>query len=241
MDQYQEKIKSHPQYTNAQLVADVDILYPPFALSVLKIFARACESGLRLCIYETYRSQERQLELFNRGVTKLKNNGMHHFGIAADIVFLKGNNQPSWDPQHEWAKMGDLGKNLSLFWGGDWEGFRDLPHFQLIEATVPEQAKIINGNYPPYDPQIDGYLESLLPFYNKMKSANYSEPSILDFLTAVKNIESPQVVEEVAEPKPVPMEVVNPGGEDTKQASKKFIDLIVAWCVDMIARFKKPK
>ena len=175
MKWYEDKIKKHPQYTSAKLVNDLDILYPQFSFLILKLFVSARKEGLPICIYETYRSQERQAELFNKGVTKLKTNGMHHFGIAADLIFLNGKN-PSWDSKNNWQRLGTLGQALGLEWGGSWKNFVDLPHFQLIPATVTEQAKIINKNYPIINANIN--VTNILALYKQAKDASFSTSSI---------------------------------------------------------------
>lgn len=240
MNWHQEKIKKHPQCTNTQLVSDVDILYPPFALAILKIFAKAREAGLGICIYETYRAQERQLELFDKGKTKLKSNGMHHFGVATDIVFFNDKKWPSWDATHPWSRLGEFGKSLGLYWGGDWEDFRDLPHFQLIKATSAEQAKIVNGEYPAYDSQIDSYLEQLIPAYNKVKSSNYSDPSMQDFLLVFKKIESPKIIE--SEPTSTEKaEHISDLPKENKRPETSILSVILAWCTEQIKKLRKPK
>lgn len=186
MSWYEENIKKHPQYASMKVVSDLDILYPPFAFCILKTFATARKEGLRVCIYETYRSQERQMSLFNQGVSKIKTNGMHHFGVATDIVFLDEKNNPSWDEKNDWKRLGEIGKELKLIWGGDWPW--DKPHFQLIPATVSEQAKIIKGEYPQYDPLINQYVIDILLLYKNSQINKFSQESILEMVSYIENI-----------------------------------------------------
>lgn len=186
MNWYEDKIKRHPQYASAKLVADLDVLYPPFALCIFKIFAIARKEGLSICIYETYRSQERQTELFEKGVTKLKTNGMHHFGVAADIIFLDDKNNPSWSEECNWKRLGEIGKGMGLIWGGDWPW--DKPHFQLIPATVIDQAKIIKGEYPSYDLSIDQCVADLFIIYKDSQANKFSDASILEMISYIENI-----------------------------------------------------
>lgn len=173
MNWYENKIKKYEHYKTFKTASDIKILYPGFAFLILKLFINAYKEGLEVCIFETYRSQERQLDLFNKGKTTLKKNGMHHFGVAADIVFRNENNHPIW--KGDWDKLGQIGKDLGLFWGGDWESFRDYPHFQLIPALYKHQVEIIIGNYPPYDNKIDAYIEKIMSHYDMVKNNNYSE------------------------------------------------------------------
>ncbi|OGF80426.1 hypothetical protein A2W48_02965 [Candidatus Giovannonibacteria bacterium RIFCSPHIGHO2_12_44_12] len=195
MSWYEEKIKKHPQYTNSKLVADLNILYPPLALNILKIFTLARKEGLSVCVYETYRSQERQTELFNKGVTKLKTNGMHHFGVATDIVFLDRGNNPSWDEKYDWKRLGEIGKSFGLIWGGDWPW--DKPHFQLIPATVPDQGKIIKGEYPVYESSVNQCVTDLLSLYERVLVNKFSDSSIAEMVSYVENIGKKPVIEVV--------------------------------------------
>ena len=177
-----EKIITNAVYASTHRVSDVDILYPPFCCSVIRIFAAARSENLTICVYETYRSQERQLELFNNGATKLKKNGMHHFGVAADLVFVDAQNNPRWDAKYNWARLGVIGQGLGLEWGGSWSSFVDKPHFQLVPATVADQAKIINEQYPAYDAHIDGDAAALIQLYTQAKANNFSDASIANIL-----------------------------------------------------------
>lgn len=182
MGWYSQKIKPSPTYRLIQRMDTLDLLYPSFATAIVKLFATARSEGLSVSIFETYRSQERQLDLFNKGTTTLKRNGMHHFGVATDIVFLDGSGNPSWNASHNWARMGQIGQNLGLEWGGTWGGFVDKPHFQLIPATASAQVQIVAEQYPPYPPSVDARLPGLLQRYSQAKVNNFSAAYIADIL-----------------------------------------------------------
>lgn len=241
MSWYEDKIKKHPQYTSAKRVADLDALYPPFALCVLKIFAIGRKEGLPLCIFETYRSQGRQLELFNKGASKLKTNGMHHFGVATDIIFLDDKNNPSWNEKCNWKRLGEIGKSMDLIWGGDWPW--DKPHFQLIPATFTEQQKIVKGVYPSYDLTANQYLEDLLFLYKNSQANKFSVDSITEMVSYIENIgkkkQEPKINEKVFF---TPVEVSSKL-PDTKQAPAQvktdFIKVGFGLVVSVIRMFFK--
>lgn len=174
-------------------MSTLNLLCPPFAFSLIKLFATARSEGLAISIFETYRSQERQLDLFNKGATTLQRNGMHHFGVAADIVFLDVNGNPSWNVSHNWARMGKIGQDFGLEWGGSWGGFVDKPHFQLIPATVSAQAQIVAENYPPYVPTIDAKLPGLLTLYDQAKASGFSSAHIANILSLFGSPVTPPV------------------------------------------------
>lgn len=176
MNWHEDKIKKHKHYKSLGVTSDISVLYPKFTFLILKLFNSAHKEGLKICIFETYRSQERQLHLFNEGKTKLKKNGMHYFGVAVDIVFRNERNHPVW--QGDWEKLGSIGRKLGLYWGGDWKSFKDYPHFQFIPATRNDQAKIINGDYPTYENWISNHTEKLISIYETIKDNNYSDESL---------------------------------------------------------------
>jgi hypothetical protein len=109
-------------------------------------------------IYETYRSQNRQQELFNQGATKLRAVGVHHYGLACDIVRVVSG-EPSW--KGDFSFMGHLAQSCGLIWGGDWgapnikHSFIDSVHVQ--RCTVARQGDLFAGRwypdetYNPYD------------------------------------------------------------------------------------------
>lgn len=55
----------------------------------------------------------------------------HIDGLAVDIVPIKGD-RVWWNaPAAVWERMGKIGKENGLKWGGDWKGFPDTPHFEV--------------------------------------------------------------------------------------------------------------
>jgi len=99
--------------------------------------------GLALLVTQGLRSWEEQDALYAQGrtvapigrqyvVTKAKGGqSYHNFGLAYDIVILDSVGKANWDTSHPgWREAADVGKSLGLEWGGDWTGFKDLPHFQ---------------------------------------------------------------------------------------------------------------
>jgi hypothetical protein len=55
----------------------------------------------------------------------------HNFGLAFDVVVLDSIGKADWDVTHPgWTAAAKVGKSFGLEWGGDWKGFKDMPHFQ---------------------------------------------------------------------------------------------------------------
>ena len=124
-----------------------------------QIIRDAATLGFELMAFETYRSQERQKELFDQHATELKKVGVHHYGLACDLVKVVGG-APSW--KGDFTFLGRLAHQHKLIWGGDW-GTPDLPHksFDAVHVqrcSVARQAALFRGEWYPdenYDPYQD--------------------------------------------------------------------------------------
>jgi hypothetical protein len=156
---YNDVIMADPRFNSPKRIADPELLEPTTRDLVQAVIADAATNGLKLMIFETYRSQARQVALFNQGATKLKQVGVHHFGLACDIV-KDINGQPSW--KGDFSMLGALAKHHKLIWGGDWgtpgsvHTFVDTDHVQRV--TLGRQARLFNGDWYPdanYDPYAD--------------------------------------------------------------------------------------
>ena len=99
------------------------------------------EIGKPVFVFEAYRSNERQAELYAQGRTKpgkivtnaKPGESLHNSSRAMDIIFEK----TMWsNPKADWELLGMMGKSLAkadglnVTWGGDW-AIKDLPHFDL--------------------------------------------------------------------------------------------------------------
>jgi hypothetical protein len=119
---------------------------------VLAIIADAAKDGIKLMAYETFRSQARQTMLFKQKATKLQRVGVHHYGLACDLVKDVGG-QPSW--KGDFKFLGRLAKRHKMIWGGDWgnpsvkHSFVDGVHVQ--RCTVARQRTLFAGTWYPDD------------------------------------------------------------------------------------------
>ena len=90
------------------------------------------------------------MQLFNQGATKLRNVGVHHYGLACDIV-KDINGEPSW--KGDFTFLGGLAKAHGLIWGGDWgtpnvhHTFLDMDHVQ--RCSIGDQASLFRGEWYP--------------------------------------------------------------------------------------------
>lgn len=116
---------------------DLNLVDPQLKELVLELLAQTADiDGWSTFVTEGLRSNERQAWLYAQGrtrpgsiVTYIQSNGPHSQGKAVDIAFQKGH-QASWNPDL-YAKIVPIAKALGLKWGGDFPGFKDMPHFYI--------------------------------------------------------------------------------------------------------------
>jgi len=103
------------KFSSRKRVADLTLLEPVTRKLVPAIIADAKEHGVELMVFETYRSKQRQTDLFNNGATLLKNVGVHHYGLACDLV-RDINGEPSW--KGDFSLVGRFAHHHQLIWAG---------------------------------------------------------------------------------------------------------------------------
>ena len=158
MSFYTEVIRNASVFNSANRVADLALLEPITRAAAQNILAAAQRQGLELMVFETFRSEQRQQALFQQQATKLQTVGVHHYGLACDLV-KSVNGDPSWKGDFSFLK--GLAEANGLIWGGDWgnaaaiHSFVDADHVQRI--NVADQGRLFNLSWYPddaYRPQI---------------------------------------------------------------------------------------
>ncbi|MEE9351506.1 MAG: M15 family metallopeptidase [Thiotrichaceae bacterium] len=91
-------------------------------------------------VLEGVRSLERQEELFNSGASNTMNS-RHLTGHAVDLGAWVGGIRWDWPLYYKIADAMKLSAvrlgGINVEWGGDWETFKDGPHFQLSWNHCP--------------------------------------------------------------------------------------------------------
>jgi hypothetical protein len=150
MSFYTDVICKDPHFNSVDQIKDVGLLEPTTRAAIAGIIADAKAKGVTMIVGETFRSKPRQQLLFAKGVTKLKNVGVHHFGLACDL-WITHNGQVDW--KADYKVIGPLAKAHGLIWGFDWgtpkqpHTFRDIDHVQRV--SVANQAKLFAGTWYP--------------------------------------------------------------------------------------------
>jgi hypothetical protein len=119
---------------------DLSLEFKPLAIELL---ARCTEAGISVLVVSTRRTPEECAANFASGVSWTKHS-KHEVGNAIDIApydiyQLHGADRLKWDADDPtWLRIGKIGEALGLRWGGRWAQ-KDMGHFELIKALVPEQ------------------------------------------------------------------------------------------------------
>lgn len=121
-------------------------LHPSVREEVKKIITE-CDIALsgrsKIRITQGLRTFEEQDALYKQRpkVTNAKGGqSVHNYGFAVDIVLIIDGKIASWDTHKDWDLDGiaDWDECVKIFakhgwsWGGNWNTFKDMPHFDKI-------------------------------------------------------------------------------------------------------------
>jgi peptidoglycan L-alanyl-D-glutamate endopeptidase CwlK len=108
------------------------------------------ESPLDFIVIEGLRTMQRQRELYASGASKTMNS-RHLTGHAVDLLPIgKGGaafDWPLYDKLGPAVKAAADAEGVEITWGGDWQKFRDGPHFQLSWDAYPTE-EWVTGDEP---------------------------------------------------------------------------------------------
>lgn len=131
----------------------------PYVATLARRFLDLCRANnLEIKIIITFRSWDDQDALYAQGrtvpgpiVTDAQGgDSYHNWGLAFDCAPAI-NGVIQWNDTAAFTKMGRLGEQVGLEWGGHWTTFAiqivDLPHFQYTFGLSTEQ--LLEGRRPP--------------------------------------------------------------------------------------------
>lgn len=147
---YKNIILKDQRINTLDRIDDLELLEPVTRQKIISVINDARSNGVELLVFETFRSKARQQFLFEQGVTKLREVGVHHFGLACDLV-LNINGAPSWEG--DFSILGRLSRKYGLIWGGDWgkpyekNNFVDAAHLQ--RCSIIKQSSLFSFKWYP--------------------------------------------------------------------------------------------
>ena len=119
---------------------NVSDIHPKLKILQKKLIEECESKGLLIRITQEIRTAEEQDRLYAQGRTTSGNivtnargsdySSHHQWGTAFDFCRNDGND-PYYDKDGFFSKVGAIGKSIGLEWGGDWKKPVDKPHFQL--------------------------------------------------------------------------------------------------------------
>jgi peptidoglycan L-alanyl-D-glutamate endopeptidase CwlK len=121
----------------SRLLSDLSPRFRPLAVELI---ARCAEAGIPLFIVDTLRTSTEQEQNILKGVSWTKNS-KHLVGDAIDVCpyeefKIAGPDKLAWNASSTiWVKIGEIGEDLGLVWGGRWKQ-KDLGHFEYPSSST---------------------------------------------------------------------------------------------------------
>lgn len=137
--------------TEPSRYSSLALIFPQFRAEISNGLDRARAAGFPVAVFESFRSLDRQGQLYNQGRTtpgKIVTNAKagrswHNYGLAVDIA-LYDDGRWSWDfKPSEIAKFFESDK---LIWGGTFKNF-DGPHYEWkLKPTLEQALALVSRN-----------------------------------------------------------------------------------------------
>ncbi len=117
---------------NMPMITDLNSLHPYFRDKVYQLLQRCESAGITLAIVEAYRTPAKQHEYKTMGKKYTRSGAgksKHQYGMAIDVVPVV-DSVAQWKNIALWKKVGAIGEQLGLRWGGRWRHPFDPGHFE---------------------------------------------------------------------------------------------------------------
>ena len=130
------------------MIADLDALHPYFRDKISSLITMCKAKGIELAIVESYRTHSKQNEYKSMGGNYTRSGGgksKHQYGLAVDVVPMI-DSVAQWDNAKLWRKVGVIGEQLGLRWGGRWKSLYDPGHFEWTGGLSSSHLSV--GQWP---------------------------------------------------------------------------------------------
>ena len=135
--------------------SNLELLHPYLKKLATELIDKCKVEHIQIAIIQTYRTFEEQAKIYSQGRTssgKIVTNAKpgrsyHNYGLAFDVGVIE-NKKFTWAGE-KFDKVGKLGKELGLEWGGDFHKLIDKPHFQYTFGLTIKD--LLSGKKPPLD------------------------------------------------------------------------------------------
>jgi len=139
---YIYKLIVSENYNSVKPIRDRSLLVPEFNEALTRSISKfnAKYPDIEIVFVETYRSNALQAIHYKNGASKIKKNGMHHYGIAADLAF-QIDGKFSYNGDYEYLRKCHEEEGLILL------GLWDIGHVQFIPVSkqVDLRIEIVKG------------------------------------------------------------------------------------------------
>ena len=146
------------------------------AQKACRLFLEECQrQGLKVLITETYRSQERQNELYKQGRTASGK-------VVTWTKYSRHTSRRAWDicqnvKGQEYSnttffrRCGEIARSLGIIWGGDWST-PDMPHFEVDANWSYEEDPMTEEERKKYNSLVE-QVEKLTQRVDELKEKVY--------------------------------------------------------------------
>jgi len=139
------------------MIVEVNALHPYFRDQIITLIANCKQQGIDLAVVESYRTHAKQSEYKGMGKKYTRSGAgksKHQYGLAVDLVPIV-DSVAVWDDKILWKRIGVVGEQLGLRWGGRWKKPYDPGHFEWTGGVPTSQLSV--GKLPPIVNQEQNY------------------------------------------------------------------------------------
>lgn len=137
-------------------LAKIELAHPNLRQELKSIYRELLDRNIHIRITDTLRTFDEQAKLYALGRTSpgkivtyaRPGQSYHNYGLAVDFaLLLPGGKKVSWDmnldlnenDQSDWAEVVTIFKHYGWDWGGNWNSFKDYPHFEKTFGYTTRQ------------------------------------------------------------------------------------------------------